>query len=183
MNVTFLPWLREGAAPGLPIKPTGANVISSDIDVVVQSGAGQPQHNTPVRLGVRLLGPGDVLGLDQRQVVRTDPPALGSTQPNYFPCVEFERLSLPWLFTPAEPDTDNHLPPWIVLIVVRQQDGVTIAADSGRPTPTLQITAPAVASRELPDLGESWAWAHVQVPVEPAGQDLVQLLADPPAGS
>src|SRR5204863_6685609 len=57
----------------------------------------------------------------------------------------------------------RHLRPWLVLIVVEQQAGVTIGVQPGAPLPVLHIAAPANAANELPDLAESWAWAHTQV--------------------
>ncbi|MCI0355880.1 MAG: hypothetical protein L0099_12695, partial [Acidobacteria bacterium] len=51
----------------------------------------------------------------------------------------------------------------LCLVVVRKQDGVTLRADRNLPLPVLEITAPARPERELPDLAESWAWAHTQV--------------------
>ena len=55
-----------------------------------------------VVMDVRLYGPGDVTGLDPKQIVRTDPrPGASSFEDNYLPGVEFARADLPWLFTPA----------------------------------------------------------------------------------
>ena len=50
-------------------------------------------------------GPGDVLGLDPRQIIRTEPTA-GTTdfEPNYFAHLELAEAALPWLFTPAAPN-------------------------------------------------------------------------------
>jgi hypothetical protein len=51
--------------------------------------------------------------------------------------------------------------PWLCLVVVRKQEGVTLR--TGGALPVLDIKAPAIPGRELPDLSESWAWAHTQV--------------------
>ena len=113
---------------------------------------------------VRLYGPGDVTGIDPRQVVRTEPSHLATAfEPNYFPAIEFDRPDFPWLFTPAKADAEGRLRPWLCLVVVRKQEGVTLRVDRNLPLPVLEIKAPARPERELPDLSESWAWAHAQV--------------------
>ena len=113
---------------------------------------------------MRLYGPGDVTGIDPQQVVRTEPRHLATDfEPNYFPAIEFDRPDFPWLFTPAKADAAGKLRPWLCLVVVRKQEGVTLRVDRNLPLPVLEIKAPAQPERELPDLSESWAWAHAQV--------------------
>jgi hypothetical protein len=157
----FLPWVRQGAStavrtpdtlgpgvPGRPGLPVGLRVNGrSDISVAL-----------------RMYGPGDVAGFDTRVVRRTDPPNLASaSEPNYFAGVELSVPSLPWLLTPATGEARGRLRPWMALVVVRQQPGVSLAPDRDRPLPILRIAPPAVPAAELPDLAESWAWAHTQV--------------------
>ena len=113
---------------------------------------------------MRLYGPGDVTGIDPQQVVRTEPRHLATDfEPNYFPAIEFDRPDFPWLFTPAKANADGKLRPWLCLVVVRKQEGVSLRVDRNLPLPVLEIKPPARPERELPDLSESWAWAHAQV--------------------
>jgi hypothetical protein len=122
-----------------------------------------------VNMQVRLYGPGDVVGLDPRQIVRTDPaPLTTDFEPNYFPSVELDRPDLPWLFSPAAADVGESAPkgrlqPWLCLVVVRRQAGVKLFVNPRRPLPTLVIESPARPVLELPDLAEAWAWVHGQV--------------------
>ncbi|GAT68903.1 putative secreted protein [Planomonospora sphaerica] len=149
MSYTFLPWLLEGI---------GAEVSrTAGLRLVVNYTELDP-------LPVRLLGPGAVLGFDAQVVGRTDPVDLaGAAEPNYFPFVEFAEPSFPWMFSPDAPD-GRRLRPWICLVVVRLQPGVSLEpAGTDRPVPVLTIEPPAVPDHELPDLAESWAWAHVQI--------------------
>src|SRR5262249_56649819 len=124
-----------------------------------------------VGMDVRLYGPGDVTGLDPRQIVRTDPRA-GATsyEDTYLASVEFARADLPWLFTPATASAADRLRPWLGLVVLRRQEGVSLDPNPSGPLPVLEITAPARASAELPDLAQSWAWAHAQIAGLTAGQ-------------
>lgn len=169
----FLPWARLGAA----------------VTTVDTLGAGVPARSTlPVHLRVngredvavtaRLHGPGDVVSIDTRMVVRTDPPHLASEfEPNYFPLVEFDRPDVPWMFTPATGDGQGRLRPWIVLVAVRRQPGISIDVDPASRRPVLRIATPASPRAELPDLTESWAWAHAQVVDPGTGVPLDELLA------
>jgi hypothetical protein len=169
----FLPWVRTGSAtsveqvdtlgPGVPGRATVA------VDLVVND-----RHPVPVT--ARLQGPGDVVSLDTRMVVRTDPPHLAAEfEPNYFPLIEFDRPDLPWMFTPATGDRRGRLRPWLTLVAVRRQPGVDITVPGRSRRPVLRIAPPARPDRELPELDEAWAWAHAQV-VTADGEPVDRLL-------
>ena len=176
----FLPWTRRGlgavqrnldTGAALPIRP----VVNVGVTI---TGAGAKD------LDLALYGPGDVLGIDPRLIVRTDPrPGSTDVEPNYFAGIEFDPPDLPWMFTPASAGTNQRLRPWLVLVCV---DTSAVAAphlasgpDRG-PLPVIEVPADAVA-RELPDLSESWAWAHTQVAVESGAGRVTsdQLHAEP----
>jgi hypothetical protein len=159
-NYVFLPWVRQGAAAGIQTPDMSADqagVVSVAVKLRVNT-------TDDIERQVRLYGPGDVTGIDPQQVVRTEPRHLASDfEPNYFPAIEFDRPDFPWLFTPARADAGGKLRPWLCLIVVRKQEGVRLRTERELPLPVLEIKPPALPERELPDLAESWAWAHVQV--------------------
>ena len=89
-------------------------------------------------------------------------PGSDDFEPNYFPCIEFDRPDFPWLFTPARAEANARLRPWLCLIIVRKQDGVTLGSTPDSPLATLLIATPANPAAELPDLRDSWAWVHAQ---------------------
>jgi hypothetical protein len=120
-----------------------------------------PPREVDTRLS--LYGPGEVTGIDRRQVIRTEPePGTPDFAPNYFPAVEFDRPDLPWLFSPASEGSNAKLRPWICLITVEQGEGVSITSGTDSVAPVLEIRDPASPGTELPDLTESWYWAHAQ---------------------
>ena len=176
---TFLPWVQEGLSRAIPVadEPGAALAGHVTLPVTLQvDGAGD------VVMDVRLYGPGDVTGLDPKQIVRTDPrPGATSFEDNYLAGVEFARADLPWLFTPAAASAAGRLRPWLCLVVVRRQDGVRLDPNAAGPLPVLEILAPARAADELPDLAQSWAWAYAQVTGSPDGQELADVLRDGPA--
>jgi hypothetical protein len=117
---------------------------------------------------VELYGPGDVLGFDPNHVARTEPSdGTLNFEPNYFAAIEFTDPDFPWLFTPLAsgpavggnaPPGRTGLRPWITLIVLT--DGEWTPCQNP-PTGVQAITVTSVAA--LPNLDDSWAWAHVQV--------------------
>ncbi len=177
----FLPWVRAGLAAQLPVgDEEGATVPGRArlaLDVTVSRRTGPPLE---VARSLEVAAPGDVVGIDRRQIIRTDPgPGATDFEPNLLALVEFDRPDFPWLFTPARASTRQRLRPWIALVVVEVGDGVTLAADPARPLAVLTIEASARPSRQLPDPGESWAWAHGQV-LGDAGERTEDLLAGRP---
>ena len=161
-NYVFLPWVRQGAASGIETPDS----LEADQPGVVAVPVKLRINNTDddIERQVRLYGPGDITGMDPQQVVRTEPRHLATDfEPNYFPAIEFDRPDFPWLFTPARATTDGKLRPWLCLVVVQKQEGVELRRERNLPLPVLEIKAPARPERELPDLSESWAWAHTQV--------------------
>jgi hypothetical protein len=112
-------------------------------------------------------------------------PGTADFEPNYFVAIEFDRPDFPWLFTPAKADPSARLRPWLCLVVVRDQPGVTLRSTSDAPLPALEIAAPARPIDELPDLNESWWWAHAQVasPGSASADDLRNRLGGKPEQS
>lgn len=158
-NLTFLPWVRQGAAASIT---TGDTLGDGQRGVADLTAALTVNDSPPLSIPVRLRGPADVVGIDANQIVRRDPrPGSIDFEPNYFPCIEFDRPDFPWLFTPARANANSQLRPWLCLIVVRKQDGVTLGATVDAPCTTLEI-APVISALELPDLRDCWAWAHAQ---------------------
>jgi len=178
-NYIFLPWVRQGAASGIKIPDRSAKqpgVVSVSVQLQINNDP------TPVQQQVRLYGPGDVTAIDQQQIVRTEPRHLAMDfEPNYFPAVEFDRPDFPWLLTPAKADDKGILRPWLCLVVVREQAGVSLSTNSGLTLPVLEIKDPAIPDNELPDLSESWAWVHAQVAGSSSDKTALQnaLAGDP----
>ncbi len=162
----YLSYVRRGLARSIGEQADRAGVprtAAATVDLAVVA-AGQRIGRT---LAVR--GPGSVLALAAGEVVRVDPPDGAQNCPvGLFASAELRTADLPWMFTPARP-RDDRLIPWLVLVVVEERDGVSL--DAG----VLTVDEPA---RELPDLHEAWAWAHVDVHSD--YDDLATLLDETP---
>lgn len=174
---TFLPWIRRGLARSIGVTDAPDALLTARVTLPVAvrvDGVGE------VGASVRLYGPGDVTGIERGQVTRTEPrPGTTSFEAGYMASVQFARADLPWLFTPAAPDGER-LRPWLVLVVVRRREGVRLERHAGGPLPVLEIAAPARGGEELPDLAQSWAWAHAQIAGIPVGQTPAQILDGSP---
>ncbi|HVH13577.1 MAG TPA: hypothetical protein VM759_11015, partial [Longimicrobium sp.] len=167
----FLAWYREGlaAAGGLGPDPEDASLPARRAVPFRVHLEGLP----PAEVQARLYGPGEVTGLDSRQVTRMEPaPGTATAEPHFFAFAEFQRPDLPWLFTPGAPDAQGRLQPWLTLAVIPEP---LAKLETGKgPLPVL--TCPLA---ELPDLADAWAWAHAQVALE-AGESPGDVLEDHP---
>lgn len=174
----FLPWVRAGAANAYPNADTLRPVLARPDNRPL---TGLPVRltvngRTPVDVALRLYGPGDVMGIDPRIVIRTDPPPQSADlEPNYLVCIEFDTPDFPWMFTPAAAGAQGRLRPWLCLVLVRRGDAMSLSFSRDRPLPVL--SAPVA---ELPDLVESWVWAHAQVVQKDAAEPVDRILAAEP---
>ena len=91
---SIVSWARRGLASLVTGQPA-TNYASLQVSIAV--------NGTPVNVPpIRLLGPGDITGLDGRAVIRTDPrDTADGFEPNYLAMVELAMPDLPWMFTPA----------------------------------------------------------------------------------
>ncbi len=176
-SVVFLPWVRQGLAARIATADplTAPLPAQAPLDIALAVN-----NSNAASMGVRLIGPADVLGIDPRQVIRTEPPAgTDNYESNDLAAIEFDNPDLPWLFTPAAAGAQGRLRPWLVLVVVRKTDGVRLRPPRDEPLPVLEIAPPALPSAELPDLADSWAWAHAQLGThENATEDDLRAVLD-----
>jgi len=174
-SYTFLPWVKSGIGNAITSidNPTSSLKSRVKLPVTVKLGPESTAISKVAKVDIQILGPGEVTGIDQRQIVRTVPSHQGKDfEQNSFPMVEFDRPDFPWLFTPTKANNSNQLRPWICLVVVPKKEGI-INADPSRPLPILQIDD---AQTDLPDLSECWAWAHAQISGPLVGGDTIDTV-------
>lgn len=178
----FLPWVRRGLAVALDTEDNlgVGNALAARGQASVGVHLAAPHDGEAIApLSLRLHGPGDVIGIDTRLVIRTDPkPEARNFEPNYLAIVDFDPPDFVWMLTPAKAQGDRRLRPWLVLVVLE-------VAKTGRPRmapgallPSVRIKAADVAA-ELPDLAESWSWAHSQLVNDNAAQIQADLQGKP----
>jgi hypothetical protein len=162
---SFLPWLRQGLAASITQVDNPAGTGGARVEVVVDAvlNAGAPVSKT-----VQLHGPGDLVGIDPRVIVRTDPRhSARDYEPNYTPLIEFFDEDFAWRYTPAAATAHERLRPWICLVALTE-DEFTIGRAPATHLATIQLKDPAAS---LPPAQEAWAWAHVHVSRDVRGTD------------
>ena len=119
----FLPWVRRGLAVALDTEDNlgAGNALAARGTATIGVKLAAPHDGEAIApLQMRLHGPGDVIGIDTRLVVRTDPkPNATNFEPNYLAAIEFYDEDFCWRHTPAPADLASHrLAPWISLLVL-----------------------------------------------------------------
>ena len=170
---SFLPWLRQGLANQIQTADFDASVMvraQVNVQLELRGEGGSAPQNLPVNRPVALFGPSDIVGIEKRAIVRTEPRNwISNFEPNYLPAIEFYDEDFPWRYTPAAPDVGLHrLRPWIMLLVLQKDVEFTEGKNiKDKPTPYIDI----VDLNVFPKTEELWAWAHVHVNESLAAND------------
>jgi len=157
----FLAWSRRGI--GASVSTPDNNPLPSRASLGVQLSLSVQKNGAttvvqPPPMQVQMFGPGDVIGVDPRHIVRTEPRNFTvNYEPNYLCGIEFDAPDFPWLFTPASANQDR-LRPWLTLIALKFEE-FKLPSIAPNPLPIVEVQT----LKPLPDLSESWNWAHVQL--------------------
>ncbi len=150
---TFLPWLRRGIVNQLTSPAVGARA-KLDVGLTINNPANE------VTKTVSLIGPGDVTGINQQMIVRTEPRNfITDFEPNYLAFLEFYDEDFPWRYTPDLPQ-NHRLMPWIFVVVLKETEFGNVNVGN-RPLPAIKIKAD--RNDILPPPEEAWAWAHTHL--------------------
>ncbi|MEN6316584.1 MAG: hypothetical protein ABFD25_20305 [Clostridiaceae bacterium] len=167
MALVFLPWIRLGIG-ALNTTHTKQEAGKDGNIVVLQTARRNIEVESKVkdkpgnllgdiRKSFTLKGPGEVLGFSDQAIALTEP-VVNETSfaPNQIPYVDFKDADFPWRYSLEEPDAQNRLRPWLLLIVLKK--GEYSELPPGRSSAMISVN-----SSLLPDLNESWAFSHVQL--------------------
>jgi hypothetical protein len=184
-SATFFSELRRGAALGITREDLSLTPPEPRAQLAVQLAYGGP-HTANTQLS--LIGPGDIVGLDTRTIVRMFPkPDDNEAESDFLAYVEIDQADLPWRYTPAKPQglatatpATDRLRPWLSLIVL--EEGTEFGdADLAPPTGTAKLPLLTINDVSvLPSLADAWAWAHVHAQGVVGANDLPGLLAGKP---
>jgi hypothetical protein len=161
---SFLPWLRHGIANTITAAD-GDQAIATrastrvELQLTGDPVSGESKLVQPLPQDIALYGPGDVIGIDPRAVIRTEPHDwITNFEGNYLAAVDFYDEDFPWRYTPAAPaDSHLRLRPWIALLVLAEDEFEEGRSIADRPLPYITLHDPGV----LPAADDLWAWAHV----------------------
>jgi hypothetical protein len=192
---TFLPWSRLGVANSIMQTDGDASVmvratIPIDFDLELDKVGGGKQIST-VHKDIQIFGPGDIVGIDAKAVVKTEPANwITNFEPNLVPYIEFYDEDFPWRYTPAHTGgpNDARLRPWLTLVVLAEDEFTEITNIQGRPLPAFELDPDKPAADVFPFAAELWAWSHVHVNrkldvISPAAALASTLAKDPDLAS
>ncbi len=178
-KIRFVPWVRVGLSGAIqtPGGSDGDGLARVPLTFSVRAEGGGNPTTAQRATDVPLIGPGEIAAIDPSEVVRVWPEAdVVDVEPNYFPLVELAQPDFPWRYTPTAPEEDRLLP-WLVLVVLLDAEIQSFAPpDEDRALPTLTVRS----ARSLPDLRQSWAWAHASANDLEPDEDLATALSDEP---
>lgn len=158
-NYTFLPWLRQGIANQMNGQTGVRATIAVDLTLTGEKVSGGSATRPNIQQDIEIYGPGDIVGIDQRAIVKTEPHNwITNFEPNYLPHIEFYDEDFPWRYSPTTP-TGHRLRPWIMLIVLQEDEFVNGKNIKDRPLPYITFKG----DIPLPPSDQLWAWAHVHV--------------------
>lgn len=181
LKYDFMPWARRGLARAHTHGQLAMDGVSAlpnvTIGLKLKGTGGSNMEETPT-VDLKLLGPGDVIGIDPRVIVRVEPRANNHDfEPNYLAAIEFDTPDFPWLFTPAKADANDRLAPWLALVVFSRDEVADPVLRPGRVLPSTLLPT----NTALPDLSESWMWAHAQVVRDEVSQQVSDMLQNAPS--
>lgn len=162
-SYTFLPWLRLGIANQVQAADNDSSVkLRAPIELQLQVKANGADVAPPVSKQIRLYGPADIVGIDKRAIIKTEPhESVSNFESNYLAAIDFYEEDLPWRYTPAKPDSNDRLRPWITLVVLKEDEFKFGKGVSGKPSPFIEMVS--AAADIFPPAEQLWAWAHVHV--------------------
>ena len=148
------------------LDPTVRSRVQVDVQLTVRGEKiGGGEQTAPMTRPVALFGPGDIVGIDRRTILRVEPRDwVTNFEPNYLAHIEFYDEDFPWRYTPAAADeTKGRLRPWLTLLVLTEEEFSEEPVTNEAPLPSIVVT-----DRQLfPRADELWAWAHVHVNRQP----------------
>jgi len=154
---SLLPNARTSIASLAATPQSSDNRLRFTYDLQVTGQAGVVGN--PIALSGEIRGPGDISGIDPQAISRVEPGSgLKAFEPSYMPFMEFVDADFPCRYS-LSTGTGNRVLPWIVLLALRADEFEFVDQVIGRAG---KIRVLDVAS-SLPDLSQSWAFAHVQV--------------------
>lgn len=180
----FLPWARQGVAARISEADTlaagdGTAVERAGLNAALEleyTGNDDVSQRNTISKTIKIVGPGDVLGLNTKAIVRTEP-RNGTTnyEANGLPYIEFYEEDFLWRYTPAaaSPAASNttRLRPWLALVVLKADEFILKPNTGGLPYISVNE---ATFNEAFHNEHDTWAFAHVHI-----NERLTNLSGDP----
>ncbi len=174
----YIAHLRRGMAAR--VKDADLSGSGKRVQLDVQFTAGYNGGSANKNIPMALYGSGDVLGFNEKMVVKTEPlRQVNNFRADLIPYIEFAEPDFLWRYSTAKENGKKYWIPWLTLIVLKPK--VEFNYDTN-PNPKLPPTITLENEAVLPDLKESWRWAHIHLnEAEGLGREAVaQILKQAP---
>ena len=171
-NYTFLPWTRRGLSADITVPDDlGSGSAAAERATV---SVGFNINAEPIGKDIEVLGPGDVIGINPRAIVKTEPRNwVTDFEANYLAYIEFYEEDFPWRFTPATAANtleQSRLRPWLFLVVLKE--GEFLEPSRSGPLPAFELLEGLDPALIFGRPEQTWAWAHVHVSENIIGNSL-----------
>lgn len=150
VKYTFLSWARQGLGQFITT-PGDSHRGTVGVDLTISNGDTVPTKN------IELVGPGDVVGIDPRNIIKLHPERdTGNFESNYLAFIEFYQDTFLWDYSPKEA-SGNTLKPWLFLLVL--EDSEYTLEENPQDLDSIDVSDMNV----FPPHGELHLWAHLHV--------------------
>jgi hypothetical protein len=175
----FLSYMRQGITTlaAHDQVPGRRMTIPVKLTIAASDKTNNTDRKDLVEKVVTLLGPGDVMGINKNVICRVAPvPNVQNFQPVLTPFIEFSEPDFLWRFSSRQTADKKNWVPWLSLIILKSENGdvegeyVKVQNSNKALPPQIQLKPNAI----LPDLKESWRWAHVHK-LDIAGSSAAQI--------
>src|SRR5215831_17626056 len=117
-SYSFLPYLRQGLSNNLESGGDARGTFTVKLEVHGKDAGGNDKSDPVGDKAVELYGPGDIIGIDPRSIVKTDPHNwITNFENNYLAYIDFYDEDFPWRYSPV-PAAGQRLNTWIALVVL-----------------------------------------------------------------
>lgn len=162
-SYSFLPYLRQGLSNSLQSGGDARGTFTVKLEVHGKDANGNDKSAPVGDKVVELYGPGDVVGIDSRSIIKTDPHNwITNFENNYLAYIDFYDEDFPWRYAPVPP-SGQRLNPWIALVVLADGEFTEGQNLADRPLPYITVKDTATRDNFFPKADQLWAWAHVHV--------------------
>jgi hypothetical protein len=157
---SFLPWVREGIANKINDTAGTVDKLRATLNLEINVS----DSPTPVQKTISLYGPGDITGIDNKAVIKTEPRNwITNFEPNYLPCIDFYDEDFPWRYSPDKPNSEGRLLPWLALVVLEEDKFEEGKDMTGKPLPYFSLKDNIQTKEIFQPCDQLWAWAHVHI--------------------
>ena len=176
----FLPYMRQGITTlaAHDQVPGKRMTIPVKLTITASDKTNNTDRKDLVEKVVTLFGPGDVLGINENVISRLAPVRnVQNFTPVLTPFIEFSEPDFLWRFSSRQTADKKNWIPWLSLIILKSKDGEregeyeNVQHPNKALPPQIQLKPNAI----LPDLKESWRWAHVHK-LDNAGSSAAQIV-------